>query len=101
MNGLHGTERQEAPVMGPDDRPLTIADLPPTNTKRWVVRRKAVVVAAVRSGLITLEEACRRYTLSVEEFLSWQRLIDEHGVRGLRVTRLKDYREPIGGHATD
>ena len=101
MNGLHGTERQEANVMGSDDRPLTIADLPPTNTKRWVVRRKAVVVTAVRSGLITLEEACQRYTLSVEEFLSWQRLIDEYGVRGLRVTRLKDYREPAGGHAAD
>ena len=101
MNGLHGTERQEANVMGSDDRPLTIADLPPTNTKRWVVRRKAVVVTAVRCGLITLEEACRRYTLSVEEFLSWQRLIDEYGVRGLRVTRLKDYREPAAGHAAD
>ena len=99
MNSLHGTERQEAHLMGSSERPLTIGDLPPTNTKRWVVRRKAVVVAAVRSGLISLEEACQRYTLSVEEFLSWQRLIDEHGVRGLRVTRLKDYREPVGGGA--
>lgn len=67
-------------------------DLPPPGTTRWVVRRKAAVVAGVREGLISLEEACRRYTLSVEEFLSWQRLIDNHGERGLRVTRLKDYR---------
>jgi len=28
----------------------------------------------------------------VEEFLSWQRMIEQHGVRGLRVTRLKEYR---------
>ncbi len=73
-------------------QPLTVQDLPPPNTKRWVMRRKAEVVAGVRCGLISLEEACRRYTLSVEEFLSWQRLIDSHGVRGLRATRLQDYR---------
>lgn len=66
--------------------------LPPSNTKRWVMRRKAEVVAGVRSGVISLDEACQRYTLSVEEFLSWQRLIDSHGVRGLRATRLQDYR---------
>jgi len=71
----------------------TLDDLPPPNTKRWVIRRKAEVVAAVRSGIISLDEACRRYTLSIEEFLSWQRLIDSHGLAGLRVTRLQDYRE--------
>lgn len=81
-----------ASVIGPEGRPMTEEDLPPPNTKRWVMRRKAEVVAGVRSGLISLEEACRRYTLSVEEFLSWQRLIDSHGVRGLRATRLQDYR---------
>ena len=58
-----------------------------------MVRRKAVVVAAVRSGSISLQEACRRYKLSVEEFLAWQRAIDRHGVPGLRVTRLQVYRE--------
>jgi hypothetical protein len=74
--------------------PIASADrLPPPNTKRWVIRRKAEVVAAVRAGIISLEEACRRYTLSIEEFLSWQRLVDSHGLPGLRVTRLQDYRE--------
>jgi len=58
-------------VIGPDGSPLTIADLPPPTTKRWVIRRKAEVVAAVRGGLLSLEEACARYTLTVEEFLSW------------------------------
>jgi hypothetical protein len=72
---------------------LSIDRLPPPDTKRWVIRRKAEVVAAVRAGVISLEEACRRYTLSIEEFLSWQRLVDSHGLPGLRVTRLQDYRE--------
>jgi Protein of unknown function (DUF1153) len=68
-------------------------DLPPTDTKRWVARRKAVVVNAVRSGAISLEEVCHRYELSPEEFLAWQRAIDTHGVAGLRVTRLQIYRD--------
>lgn len=80
-------------VVGPAGRPLTLDDLPPPDTKRWVSRRKAEVVAAVRAGLLSLEEACGRYKLSVEEFLSWQRLIESHGVPGLRATRLQDYRE--------
>ena len=83
---------RHAKVIGPAGKPLTIDDLPPPGTKRWVIRRKAEVVAAVRSGLISLEAACERYNLSVEEFLSWQALIDKHGVRGLRTTRLQQYR---------
>ncbi len=71
---------------------VSLDNLPPPETKRWVIRRKAEVVAAVRAGLLSLEEACARYTLSVEEFLSWQRLVDSHGLPGLRVTRLQDYR---------
>ena len=69
-------------VIGPDGSPLTLADLPPPNTKRWVIRRKAEVVAAVRGGLLSLDEACRRYTLTVEEFLAWQRAIDRFGLAG-------------------
>ena len=80
-------------VIGPDGTPLTIGDLPPRNTKRWVIRRKAELVAAVRGGLLSLEEACQRYALTVDEFLSWQRLIERHGLRGLRATRVQDYRE--------
>ena len=70
-----------------------VPDLPSPDTKRWVVRRKAIVVAAVRNGSISLQEACRRYKLSVEEFLAWQRAIDRYGVPGLRVTRLQIYRD--------
>jgi Protein of unknown function (DUF1153) len=79
-------------VIGPDGSPLTINDLPPPSTQRWVIRRKAEVVAAVRGGLLSLEEACSRYTLTVEEFLSWQASIDSHGLAGLRTTRIQQYR---------
>ena len=68
------------------------AYLPPADTKRWVPRRKAAVVAAVRSGAISLEEALRRYPLSEEEFRAWERDIEEYGVAGLRSTRLQIYR---------
>ena len=79
------------PGVGP--APRSIPDLPSPDTKRWVVRRKAVVVQAVRSGSISLQEACRRYNLSVEEFLAWQRAIERYGIPGLRVTRLQIYRD--------
>jgi len=79
-------------VIGPDGSPLTVADLPPRDTKRWVIRRKAEVVAAVRGGLLSLEEACERDKLTVDEFLSWQRSIDKYGLAGLRATRVQDYR---------
>jgi hypothetical protein len=71
----------------------TFTDLPPAGTKRWIPRRKAAVVTAVRSGAIGLEEACRRYELSQEEFLAWERGIETHGVPGLRITRLQIYRD--------
>ena len=79
-------------VIGPDGSPLTVADLPPPTTRRWVIRRKAEVVAAVRGGRLSLDEACQRYTLTVEEFLSWQASIDNHGLAGLRTTRIQQYR---------
>lgn len=69
-------------------------DLPPPNTKRWVVRRKAAIVAAVRSGRITLEEALQRYQLTEEEYRSWERSFEAHGLPGLRATRIQQYRGP-------
>ena len=68
-------------------------DLPSAETKRWVPRRKAQVVAAVRAGVLTLDEACSRYALTVEEFLSWQRAIDKFGLPGLRTTHSQEYRD--------
>ena len=80
-------------VIGPDGKLLTLDDLPPPNTQRWVARRKAEVVAAVRAGLLSLEDACRRYHLSTQEFMAWQAAIDKHGLAGLRTTWIQHYRE--------
>jgi hypothetical protein len=81
-----------APVVGPDGRAITLDDLPEPGIKRWVTRRKAEVVAAVRGGLLSADEACARYDISKEEFAGWERLYDRHGVKGLRTTRLQNYR---------
>ena|SRR5580704_9641913 len=78
-------------VVGPDGRRLTFADLPLPDTKRWVIRRKAEIVAAVRGGLLSLDEACSRYALNPDELLSWQNCIDRFGLPGLRTTRSQLY----------
>src|SRR5258705_13767755 len=80
-------------VIDTDSSTLTITDLHAPGTKRRVIRRKAEVVAAVRGGLLSLEEACRRYTLTVDEFVAWQRSIERHGLAGLRTTRTQQYRQ--------
>jgi Protein of unknown function (DUF1153) len=82
----------EPVVTGPDGLNLTLAMLPPADTVRWVARRKAQLVSAVKGGLLSLEDACERYSLTVEEFLIWQRQVDRFGMQGLRVTRLQSYR---------
>lgn len=85
-----------AQVIGPLGEALTLDSLPPVETDRWVARRKAEVVAAVNGGLLTVDEACNRYRLSLEEFVGWQRAIDRSGLPGLRVTRIQDYRAEYG-----
>jgi transposase-like protein len=80
----------------PSDEPQSGAPrhevLPPPNTERWVVSRKAAVVAAVCSGGMTIADACRVYQLSEEEFLSWARAFKTYGLAGLRATRVQQYR---------
>ncbi|MGB3711597.1 MAG: DUF1153 domain-containing protein [Erythrobacter sp.] len=90
---IENQDIRPAQVIGPLGEPLTLDDLPSPKTKRWVVRRKAEVVAAVNGGLLTLDEALERYGLTLEEFASWQRAIDRSGMLGLRVTKLQSYRD--------
>jgi hypothetical protein len=80
-------------VIGPLGEPLTLEALPPQDTERWVIRRKAEVVAAVIGGLLTFDEVCERYNLTIEEFASWQRAVDRSGMQGLRTTRIQHYRD--------
>ena len=82
-------------ITGPDGRPMTLVDLPSPRTKRWVSRRKAQVVAAVEGGLITLEEACRRYALTVDEFHTWENALSRYGLQGLRATQAQRYRKVV------
>ncbi|MDT0574863.1 DUF1153 domain-containing protein [Croceicoccus sp. F390] len=81
-----------AVVIGPLGEPLTMADLPSPNTRRWVARRKAEVVAAVNGGLLSIDEACARYGLSIEEYQTWHDAIRQVGLEALRVTKIQDYR---------
>jgi len=81
----NGSAAQKGAVGSTDEQ------LPPT--KRWTARRKAEVLAAVRSGKITMEETMRRYQLTEEEFLVWQRAFETRGLAGLKATRLQEYRE--------
>src|SRR5215210_9192336 len=79
-------------VLASDGSVLTLANLPRPDAQRWVASRKAIVVAAVRGGLLSMSEACARYRLTTEEFLSWQGQVDRDGLKGLRTTRIQDYR---------
>jgi hypothetical protein len=78
--------KQGAHVIGPDGSILTMANLPPTHLKRWVARRKAEVIAAVKGGLLTMPEACARYSISSDEFLEWKRHYESDGLEGLRAS---------------
>lgn len=80
-------------VIGPLGEALSLEMLPPPETTRWVVRRKAEVVSAVNGGLLTIDEVCERYGITLEEFASWQRAVDRSGMQGLRVTRIQHYRD--------
>src|SRR6187200_2414184 len=67
-------------------------NLPPPDAQRWVASRKAIVVAAVWGGLLSMSDACARYRLTTEEFLNWQAQVDRNGLQGLRTTRIQEYR---------
>jgi hypothetical protein len=91
---MTGIERSRpVSVIGPLGQPLTLASLPHPQTRRWIAHRKAELVSAVHGGLLTIEEACERYSIDLEEFVSWQRGVDRLGLRGLWVTRQQKYRE--------
>jgi hypothetical protein len=72
-------------------------ELPAPGITRWVIRRKAQVVQAVQAGVLSVEEVCKRYSVSVEEFEAWQRSFRQHGVYGLRTTRSQIYRDSDRG----
>jgi hypothetical protein len=64
----------------------------PSRSTRWIPRRKAAVVKAVTGGLLTIEQACERYELTLEEFASWRKGIEREGLAGLEKSRIQYYR---------
>ena len=76
-----------------DGSVMTLADLPPAKTRRWVASRKAAVVRGVAYGLITQSEALSRYKISHEEFQEWVRAVSRHGEDALKATAVQKYRQ--------
>lgn len=72
-----------------------IADLPASNTQRWVANRKAAVVKAVQTNRLTADQAMLRYRLSAEELASWIQAYDQNGLAALKVTKLQNYRTKL------
>ncbi len=93
----HEHETSSRPVLGscammPDGNTFTLADLPSGERTRWVIRRKAMVAYAVRSGLLTLAEVIERHpSLSNAEYDRWCAQVNKHGLPGLRITRIMQY----------
>lgn len=88
---MHSSETASY-VIGPDGERMTIDDLPAPETRRWVPRRKARVVAAVEGGLISEEEAFKRYAITEEEYETWKAAMGKFGMRGLCVTQINRVR---------
>jgi len=92
VNDMAQQNARAMSVAGPDGRALTLNDLPKPGVTRWVTRRKAEVVAAVEGGMLSMDAALERWNLSEEEFSGWRKLYTRHGSKGLRTTRLQQYR---------
>ena len=69
--------------------PMTMEDLPTSATSYWVSRRKAEVLAAIDGGLLSVDDACERYRLSLEELGAWRQSVERAGIAGLRITKIQ------------
>ena len=84
------TATRMARVIGPESEPIGPEDLPEHADIRWVRRRKARVVAAVRGGILSLHEALQRYSLSLEEFIEWEREVGHDVAERRRTGRMRE-----------
>lgn len=71
---------------------ITVADLPPGKTTRWTPNKKAIVVRAVRNGLIPLQNVLERYQMNEIEFKFWENGLQESGITGLKITKFQERR---------
>jgi len=73
-------------------RPGAAPSKAPPLIKRWPPAMKAKVLEEVRDGVLSLDEACKRYALSIEEYLTWQHGIELFGMAGLQVNKQQELR---------
>ena len=90
---LENQKIRPAQVIGPLGEPLTLDSLPPPARRAGSSAARPRSSPPLRAGCLSVDEACKRYSLSLEEFTSWQRAVDRSGMPGLRVTRIKQYRD--------
>ncbi|MFN5778299.1 MAG: DUF1153 domain-containing protein [Novosphingobium sp.] len=79
-------------IVGPSHEVLTQETLPPRPPVPCGWQPNVWCGAAVKSGLLTLDEALERYSLSLAEYYSWQDAMDRSGVAGLRVAAVQSDR---------
>ena len=84
---------RETPANDDWASPLHRIPEPRSLRDRWTVKRKAALIEAVRGGWLSIDDACQRYALSVDEFVAWERDLERYGVHGLRSTRYQIYRD--------
>jgi hypothetical protein len=66
--------------------------LPEANITRWTIKAKLAICEAIDLGELSRAAALERYSLTGEELDSWIAKAERHGLPGLRVTRIKQYR---------
>jgi len=76
----------------PNQVPVGLVNLPPLKPIRWVMGRKAEVVSAVRTGAVSLDDVCKCYEISMDEFLAWKSKMERFGPKGLRIKDLQHSR---------
>ena len=59
---------------------------------RWTPSRKLAIIDQINKGELTVTEATEKYLISAEELDGWVNQSKRHGQRGLRSTRIQDYR---------
>jgi hypothetical protein len=81
-------KRKEGPERRGYRRPSVVpSDLPPADAPAWSALSKTRALLAIRQGVITRQEAHRRYQLSTEELNAWESAFDRDGIAGLMVTK--------------
>lgn len=93
--GCEGSQKVIA-VYGPDGEIITMSNLPKGLHSVWRWKNKAMILAAVHGGLVTMEEVARCYGFTKKELMEWAARVRTQGFSGLRVDALDN--EPTEGY---